>query len=148
MLCLRELRKVKAGGYFILGLLMFCAGGFVSGANAATFTASLDRDTITLGETATLSLTFSGTTQQNAPALPPIGTLQIQYLGPSSQVSFINGQVTSSVTHNYTVTARQAGEYTIPALTAEAGGEKLSTQPLKLKVLQPGAPPAEAIKSG
>ena len=60
----------------------------------------------------------------------------------------INGQVSSTVTHNFTVTPRQAGDYTIPSLTAEVGSEKLHTEPLSLKVLKPGAPPPEAISSG
>jgi hypothetical protein len=33
-------------------------------------------------------------------------------------------------------------------MTAEVGGEKLTTQPIKLKVVPPSAPSAEAIKSG
>ncbi len=41
-----------------LVLAALCLGG--ARLDAATFTASLDRDTIALGETATLSLTFEG----------------------------------------------------------------------------------------
>src|SRR6266699_6803617 len=39
---------------------------------AATFTAGLSRDTVTLGETVTLSLTFAGGTPQSVPAPPEI----------------------------------------------------------------------------
>jgi len=115
---------------------------------AATFTASVDRDTITLGESVTLSLAFGGGQPQNAPAPPQIPNLQITYIGPSSQFSVINGQVSSSITYNFTVTPRQAGDYTIPALSTDVGGEKLSSQPFTLKVLKPSAPPPEAMNSG
>ena len=37
---------------------------------AATFTASLDRDTLALGESATLSLTFENGSPRNVPAPP------------------------------------------------------------------------------
>ncbi|SPE60567.1 conserved exported hypothetical protein [Verrucomicrobia bacterium] len=121
---------------------------FGTGALGASFTASLDRDTVTLGESLTLSLTFSGGAPENPPALPAIRNLQIDYVGPSSQFSFINGQVSSTVTHNFTVTPRQAGEFTIPAVTAEVAGAKLATQPLKLKVLAPNAPPPAAVAAG
>ena len=70
------------------------------------------------------------------------------YVGPSSQVSFVNGQVSSTITHVYSVTPSQAGDFTIPAITAEVGGGKLASTPLKLKVLKPGAPSQEAIQSG
>ena len=123
-------------------------GGLPSLLFAASFTAGLERDTINLGESTTLSLTFAGGSPRSAPAAPAVPNLQIDYVGPSSQFSMINGQVTSSVTHNYSVTARQPGTYTIPALTAEFGQERLSTQPLTLKVLKPGAPTAGAINSG
>ena len=115
---------------------------------AATFTTSLDRSTMTLGESATLSLTFTGGQPQTVPAPPAIPNLQITYVGPSSQVTIINGQVSSTDTYNFTVTPRQAGDFTIPSLTADVGGEKLHTQPVTLKVMKPGAPPPEAISSG
>jgi hypothetical protein len=117
-------------------------------AGAATFTAALDRDTITLGESVTLSLAFAEGQPQNAPSPPQIANLQISYIGPSSQFSVINGQVSSSVTYNFTVTARQEGTYTIPALSAEVGGEKLTSQPLTLRVVKPTAPAPEAVNSG
>jgi hypothetical protein len=113
-------------------------------AGAASFTTSLDRDTITLGETATLSLTFQGTDSQGAPSLPAIPNLPIAYVGPSSQISIVNGQMNSTVTHNFTVTPRQAGEFTIPALVAQVGQERLTTSPLTLKVLKPEAAPTDA----
>lgn len=114
----------------------------------ATFTAALDRDTVTLGESVTLSLTFSGGAPESPPSPPAILNLQIDYVGPSSQFSFINGQVSSTVTHNFTITPRQAGEFVIPAFKADAAGEKLATQPLRLRVLAPSAPPPQALNSG
>ncbi|MGO8930150.1 MAG: BatD family protein [Limisphaerales bacterium] len=115
---------------------------------AASFTATLDRSTMTLGESVNLSLTFTGGQPQAPPRPPAIPNLQFDYLGPSSQFTLINGQVSSTVTHNFTVTPHQAGDYTIPSLTAEVGSEKLHTEPVSLKVLKPGAPPPEAISSG
>src|SRR5437867_1816549 len=61
--------------------------------SGATFSATLDHDTITLGENVTLSLTFEGGTPQAVPNPPAIPNLTIAYVGPSSQFSFINGQV-------------------------------------------------------
>ena len=140
----RSPSRLRSASILVAGLVWFAPPVL----RAAAFTATLDRNTITLGESATLSLTFADGSPQNVPEAPAIANLQIAYIGPSSQVSFINGQVSSTVTHNYTVTPVQAGEFTIPAVTAEVSGEKLSTQPLKLRVLKPGAPPPQAINSG
>src|SRR5947209_20494425 len=99
-----ERHNRKLAAVFILALAWLCAS--VRPVGAATFTASLDRDAIVLGETATLSLKFSGGAPKDAPSLPAIPNLQIDYVGPSSEFSFINGQVSSTVTHNFRVTPR------------------------------------------
>ena len=116
--------------------------------DAATFTASLDRDTIALGESATLSLTFEDGSPRNVPMPPNVAGLQIAYVGPSSQFSFVNGETKSTVTYNFTLTPRQAGDFTIPTLAADVGGQRLSSAPLRLKVLPPNSPPPEAVNSG
>jgi BatD DUF11 like domain len=133
---------VAAGVCFLL----LCPA--VSPASAATFTASLDNDTITLGQSTTLSLTFEGGSPPNAPALPDIPGLQITYVGPSSQFSFINGQTSSTVTHHFTVTPQRTGDFVIPALTADVDGVRLTSQPLHLQVVQPSAASAAQINSG
>ncbi len=128
--------------------LLFCLALADAQVRAATFTASLDRETIALGETATLSLTFEGGSPQTTPIPPNIPGLQISYVGPSSQFSFINGQTSSTVTHHFTLTPRQTGEFTIPALTADVDGQQLTSQPVKLTVTQPQTPTAADVDSG
>jgi hypothetical protein len=127
-------------------LAVLCLGG--ARLDAATFTASLDRDTIMLGESATLSLTFEDGSPRNVPLPPNVAGLQIAYVGPSSQFSFVNGETKSTVTYNFTLTPRQAGDFTIPTLAADVGGQRLSSSPLRLKVLPPNSPPPEAVNSG
>jgi hypothetical protein len=114
---------------------------------AASFTASLDRDAMTLGESATLSLTFEGGQSKNVPT-PTVPGLQIVNTGNSQNFSIINGAMSSTVTVTFSVTARQAGVFTIPALTADVNGQQLSTKPLKLTVTAANAPSATAVNSG
>lgn len=117
-------------------------------ANGATFSASLDRDTITLGESAVLSLSFEGGSPDSVPMPPGNANLQVAETGTSTQFKFINGQSSSTVTHTFRLMPRQAGDYTIPALTVDIAGEKLSSQPLILKVLKPSAASPDAVNSG
>lgn len=140
----RKLASAVFGGGATIVFFYLCLGT----ALGATFTASLDRDTLTLGESATLSLAFEGGTPQDAPTLGSIPNLQVAYVGPSSRFSVINGQVSSSVTYNFTVIPQKAGDYSLPALTAKVGSETLTSQPLLLKVLSPTAPSAQAIAAG
>jgi hypothetical protein len=116
--------------------------------HAATFTASLDRSTVTLGESATLSLAFGGGAPASVPLPENIPNLQIVSAGSSQNFTIINGQTSSTVSYNFTLTPRQPGDYVIPALTADVAGQRLSSSPLALKVLKPTAPPPETINSG
>jgi hypothetical protein len=116
-------------------------------ASAASFTASLDRDTITLGESATLSLTFEGGQARSLP-LPRVLGLRFDQNGSSQNFSIVNGAMTSTVTVNYSVTPEHDGEFTIPALSTVVNGEKLASTPLKLIVTKASAPTQEAMNSG
>jgi hypothetical protein len=115
--------------------------------DAATFTASLDRDTIALGENAILSLTFEGGSPKDVPT-PNVPGLQIVNAGNSHNFSILNGQMSSTVTVTYSITPRKSGEFVIPSLVTDIGGHQLASQPLKLTVLQPNSPPPEAVNSG
>jgi hypothetical protein len=106
---------------------------------AASFTVSLDRSTILLGESAQLSLTFEGGEPKDVPEIPTIQNLRIAYAGASTQLIIVNGQSRNIVTHTFTVTPQQLGEYVIPAFAAEVSGQRLTAQPLSLKVLKPGS---------
>ena len=137
--------KLKSGWAVLFACLAMLSSGSV--ACAASFTASLDRDAMTLGESATLSLTFEGGQSKNVPT-PTVPGLQIVNTGNSQNFSIINGAMSSTVTVTFSVTARQAGVFTIPALTADVNGQQLSTKPLKLTVTAANAPSATAVNSG
>jgi hypothetical protein len=115
---------------------------------AATFTASLDRDTVVVGEPATLTLKFDGAQPKSVPAFPAIPNLQIVSQGGSQNFTLVNGD--SSVTYSYTfaVIPTQPGNFTIPMLRAEVGGKILATQPLKLNAVKAETAAAVAGNSG
>jgi hypothetical protein len=116
---------------------------------AANFTASLDRDTITLGENATLSLVFDG--GQPAKLTSP-DVAGLQFGNPSrsfsQNIDLNSGQVNARLVLAYTVTPQREGGFTIPALTVDVNGQQLSTLPLKLTVLKANAPTAAQVSSG
>jgi len=130
-----------------MALLLLVALG-VGAAVAATFTASLDRDTITMGETATLTLRFDGEMPRVEPALPKISGLKYGNVFPNSIRLNINGVPSSILTLAYPVTPQHEGEFDIPAITANVNGQQLATLPLKLLVTKASAPSAEAVNSG
>jgi hypothetical protein len=115
--------------------------------SAANFTATLDRETISLGESATLKLKFEGAQPQTMPEPPAIPNVQIGSEGSSQEFSFVNGVSSSSVTATYSVMPTQVGDYTIPSFKVALDGRTFTSPPLRLKVLKAAAPPASVPNS-
>ncbi len=134
-------KEVCAPFQVLLLVLVFLAFGFSGATRAASFTASFDRNPITLGESAVLSLTFDGGPPAALPAIPQIENLVVSSPpGRTIQFSSVNGVNSTVESYTYTITPAQPGDYTIPALAAQIGGQTVTSQAVKLTVLEPGAP--------
>lgn len=115
---------------------------------AASFTASLDRDALKLGESATLSLTIEGG-QPSDVSMPQVAGLNFSQAGNTTQsTSDFNGHGTVITSYLLAVTPQRAGEFTIPAVSAVINGQKYTTAPLKLVVSKASAPSTAAVNSG
>ena len=106
--------------------------GSVFGAPGVT--AQLDRETVPLGESVTLSLVFEDVSPTEFPALPAIPSLTVTPQGTSRQHRFVNGQSSSSQTFTYNAAPSRVGDVMIPALQLQAGGRVFTTRPLRLRV--------------
>ena len=96
--------------------------------------ASINKQAIRVNEVATLSVTVEGLTDCDVPHIPDIEGLQIRYVGPSTQISWINGELTQSVSFRYTVQSTQPGTYKIPAIKVSADGKIGWTEPIEIEV--------------
>jgi hypothetical protein len=142
---MRGLRDKKTGStpgriQVWIRLVVVLATLAVGAARGANFSVALDHDSILLGDTATLSLTFEDAQPQGTPQLPELPGLQIVSSGQSTQFGFSGGRSTSSVTYSYGVKATEVGEFSIPSFTIKLGKETLSSQPVSFKVVRPAAP--------
>ena len=140
----RDRRVSLPGGATGLWLVLFWLAA--APMHAASFTASLDNDTLTLGQSTTLSLTFEGGSPRNVPT-PSVPGLQISQAGTSQNVSWVNGAMSATVTVAFSVTPQRLGDFVIPAIAADVNGQKLTSPPLQLRVLKPSAPAAVQINS-
>ena len=111
--------------------------------SAAEIEIQLDRESVPAGNGALMALRITAKKHQK-PEIPAIENLIVQPRGRSQQVQIINGHITKSVTYNYAIGSQTPGDYQIPAFEIIADGQKLKTQPLKLKVLDASAAQAPA----
>ena len=124
-----------------LALVLAALGLGTATLAAATFTASLDRDTIALGETATLTLRFEGGQPKLLSPLPAIPNLQMTDRGSSQSINIVNTEMSSVISETFELAPGRTGEYSIPALKAEVGGQILTSLPVTLTVTAPNAAP-------
>jgi BatD DUF11 like domain len=134
--------RMPGGAAKGLAVALLCLLSIV--ANAANFTASLDRETITLGEGVNLTLKLDGGEFRTPPALPSLPNTRIQGPSRSSSFSMVNGVTSSSTALTYFLTPTQLGPIDIPAITIDVDGQKLQSAPLKLNVEKAVANPAVA----
>jgi hypothetical protein len=114
---------------------------------AASLTATVDRNVVPVGESVTLNLTFEGATPPGPPNLPAMTGLTPRGVSQSSAVTIINGQANQTLTYSYQLAATQPGDVTIPAIQAQAGGQVLSSQPLRVRITPQNAATAAAVSN-
>lgn len=125
--------------------LVFCLFSTLA-AGAATMTATLDRSTVGVGESAVLSLTFEGGRPRRVPVPQVPDGLAVQYIGESSQFTMgPGGRTTSTVSHNYSITPSRVGAFVIPAIRAEVEGETISSRPIGVRVIKTTTPTSLAF---
>ena len=109
--------------------------------------AIVSRRSVPLNGRLQLSLQVNGTQQVQAPTLQVDG-FQTQYLGPSTQISVVNGQVSSSIAHNYVLIAQREGTLTIGPISVDVDGKTFQTQPIEVEVLSASAAAKRPARPG
>lgn len=125
-------RSLPRFGTHLFALLLI-AIGFLSIAHAVEIEATLDRREVVAGNGAVLSIKISGRVAR--PDIPEIPDLVIQPRGTSQQTQVIGRTVTTTSIYTYVVGSYKPGVYEIPSIEVEVKGEKASTAPLHLTVL-------------
>lgn len=124
--------------FIVTGLIsLFHTAVFAKDIN---FEATVDRNKVGLGQPLQLNLTFDGT--QNIPALelPAIEGFQVRYSGPSTRMSIINGQASSSITHVYTLLPTKIGTFKIGPFKFEHNGDTYNSNQINVEVVEVATP--------
>jgi hypothetical protein len=109
--------------------------------------------TVQVGAPFVLNVEITGTQQlQSEPILPDLERFA-RYLGNSAQSSIqvVNGRRAVSITVQYRYQAVAEGSFDVPALQLVAGGQSLTTEPLRVTVsaqAPQGTPPTQAPGGG
>lgn len=122
---------------FVVMALFFC-GAFLH-AEDVSVTARLSSRQMELGQGTKLQIIINGGQKADKIQVPSIQGLEIEHISEMSNFQFINGAISSSVTHVYTVVPTSTGNFTIPPIEVVIKGIAYKTQPLSLQVVKASA---------
>jgi hypothetical protein len=130
-----------------LVVLSLLAGALPSPACAdISVRASLAPQRAQVGEPLTLAIDVGGAQNVAAPAVNADG-FDVQYVGPSTQISIVNANITRSVQHRYSLLPLRAGHFTVGPFTVEYEGKTYQTASFSVDVAaasQPQAPQGQS----
>jgi len=121
----------------IFGLMVFALSGTVACfARDINFEVAVDRNKVGLGQALEFDLTFNDTQNMPALELPAIDGFQVRYVGPSTRMSIINGQVSSSITHVYSLLPTKVGTFKIGPFKFEHNGDTYNSNAISVEVAE------------
>ncbi len=107
-----------------------------AGATDIQVTAKLEPARFAEDQAARFVLTVTGA-RSAEPDMPTAEGLHFVYQGQSSQTSWVNGKISSSIAYNFLVQADKAGEFTIAPVKVTIDGKVYTTEPVQCTVLPP-----------
>ena len=121
----------------------------LSSAQQLAVTAEVNKTQVTLDDQVVLAVTITGPQASLPdPQLPALQNFSLYSSGRNQSISFINGRVSSSVTHTFVLIPRTVGTGIIPPITVSDQGVTAKTNPIEIQVVRPGAPASPAPAPG
>ncbi len=100
------------------------------------FELTLNKTRVAIGEVTQAGLSFYGTQSMPAPDLGNVNGLDIRYLGPSTMMTVINGNVSSSITHMYSIVPLKTGKFQLGPFAFKYKGDSYSSNMVVLEVTE------------
>lgn len=116
--------------------LLFCWNFSNTLAAELTVQARVRPERAILGEQLTLTIETAGAQRVAAPNVAVDG-FAVRHIGPTTQISVVNGKVRSTVSHRYSLTPNQTGEFNLGPFEVNHKGERYRTEAVAVSILTP-----------
>jgi hypothetical protein len=123
--------------FIALFVVCMAVSGVVSAANQP-FRVELDQSRVYPGEPVYLRMHFEGTQDIPVPQIANAGDYTAQYIGPSTQISIVNGKSSSSVSHTFLLMPSKTGQITIGPFSFDYKGTTYTSNSIVLQVVDEG----------
>lgn len=95
-------------------------------------TATVDKNEAALDDYIVLSVAVEGT--RDEPTLPDLSAFKVQSRGTSSQMTIINGRMSSKLEYNYMLYPQKTGTFSVGPFTVDDGGRKVESNTLLITI--------------
>jgi len=140
--------KKQLANVFLFIAVFICILNTQAFAKDIKFSVSLDKDRVEVGDMVQLGLVFENTQSVPALQLPEINGLKVQYIGPSTQMTNVNGKMSSSVTHRYRIVPMQTGTVALGPFSFSYKNDNYSSAAVDLVVVDRGQAPLQNTAQG
>jgi hypothetical protein len=133
---------LSAFSFFILCVMLLAGIAPKISAQDFTVDATVSENQIFIGEQFSLDIEVRGSSMRDVslPSIPDLDGVRVLSSTPSrsTSLSIVNGQTSTTTTYSFTLIAREVGEYTIPSVSIEVGGETYETSPIQIEIIERG----------
>ncbi|MBI4867195.1 MAG: protein BatD [Candidatus Wallbacteria bacterium] len=127
---------------WVAALACALTAGVVFGAPSASIQASVDRETVAVGEALLYTITVSSQSGQSPQPRPPsFDGFLAQSSGSSTSLNMTNGTVQLTISSSYQLIAQKEGTFRLGPAELDADGTVLKSNPITITVVPAGAPP-------
>jgi tetratricopeptide (TPR) repeat protein len=113
-------------------VILIAAHGFASA--DITVDATVESNDVVFNQAFIFTITIDGAQNVSPPSLYDLDAFDVSYLGPSTQVSFVNGHMSASISHRYRVVPLKVGDFTLGPFAVDVQGQRLETKPVPIHV--------------
>lgn len=107
-----------------------------------SISASVDKNKVALNDSVRLSIVVQGPGNLPSPTLPDLSPFTVYSSGRSQSISFVNGQMSSSIQFNYLLTPKTPGHFTIAPFSVSVDGKSYQSEPIPIEVVQESPSPS------
>lgn len=132
---------------FFLWVCLFIAASPFAAAQGVSFSASVDRTRLSVGERFEITFVLNGSTQGKN-FRPPSFNDFLVLSGPnqSTNMQLINGTMSSTISYSYILQPRSEGTFALGSASIEYGGKQFQTEPIAIEVLKGAPPPKQHVR--
>jgi hypothetical protein len=133
----------------LTGMLVLLSTRPGSAQDEPPLTVDVDRTSLSTNETLSLTITVATSSvsiKAPQPQLPPLDGFNVVGSSTSSQISIINGEVSTQTTYRYVLQPNQTGELTIEPVTLTIGRQIYQSDPITIQVTEGASTPPQAAQ--